>query len=87
VSIASARAMIDPKATMAVTISNIGFMISVLGDFTVDRQGDTFGGLALAITPVVPTQNTRRRCDTQLSNFADLLRADSQHESPSQFCS
>jgi len=38
VSIPSARATIDPKATMAVTISNIGFMIFVLGDFTVDRQ-------------------------------------------------
>ena len=37
-SIASPRATIDPKATMAVTISNIGFIISVLGDFTVDRQ-------------------------------------------------
>ena len=38
VSIGSARATIDPKATMAVTISNIGFMISLLGDFTADRQ-------------------------------------------------
>src|SRR5262245_61199201 len=38
VSIASAFATIDPKATMAVTISNIGFTISVVGDFTVDRQ-------------------------------------------------
>jgi hypothetical protein len=38
VSIASARATIDPQATMAVTISDNGFMISVLGDFAVDRQ-------------------------------------------------
>jgi hypothetical protein len=30
VSIPSARATIEPKATMAATISNIGFMISVL---------------------------------------------------------
>src|SRR6516165_12539094 len=62
VSIALARATIDPKATMAMTISNIGFTISVGGDFTVcgspdcldvDRLGchifapcDTSGSLA-----------------------------------------
>ena len=37
VSIASARTTIDHKAYDAV-ISNMGFVNSVLGDFTVDRQ-------------------------------------------------